>query len=322
MKVIAVGDLHLKMVPNVPKQWQIDRYEEFIDNLISDCVDKRAILALCGDTLDSIDPKKEELRLFMYLMHELHNNGVTTLLVSGNHESLKAGESILDYLEVDRFENVFYRTSPTFLGVTFHLVNHDSIHSYTPKFIEGKNILISHARCNVPPHIKEEIDFKKFTKGYDICVLGDIHMPMAFGNVIYTNNPVNKEFEYEPDCGYVSLDIDSGINVARKTLDYPHLVYRKRNADDVYLASFEGYKDFFKIDVEGTPEELRAIKDIPENVRVCKIPKLEKHLEVKVEESLTEEAVDTPDDLKSYMKSLGYSDSLIADMMAELRREL
>ena len=111
------------MVPNVPKQWQIDRYEEFIDNLISDCVDKRAILALCGDTLDSIDPKKEELRLFMYLMHELHNNGVTTLLVSGNHESLKAGESILDYLEVDRFENVFFRTSPTFLGVYRIMVN-------------------------------------------------------------------------------------------------------------------------------------------------------------------------------------------------------
>lgn len=320
MKIIHVADLHLKMTPIVPKEWNISRYRSFIDNLIADCKDENAILSLGGDLLDSVTPLKEEIRLFMYLMHRLNKEDIPTLLVSGNHETISQGSSILDYLEVNEFPNIYYRRNIEVQGVKFHLCNHDEIRRFKPDLGKGKNVLISHFRCSIPPRIQEEIDVRTFTESYDLCLLGDIHEPLEFDNCYYSGIPINKDFQTEPKCGYLEVEIDKDIKVTRRSLDYPSLICKKTTTSALPSVKFNP-RHFYKVEVEGTPEELRKIKDMPINVKLCKIPLLEESLCSK--EELVEDTgsvANLDDDLVAYMKSLKYSDALIAKMVDELRR--
>lgn len=316
MRLLAIGDLHIKMVPGVPKDWQIKRYEEYIDNLISECKEKPTILAIVGDTLDSITPSKEELRLFLSLLHKLKNEDIHVLLVSGNHCTIQEGSSILDYLLLDEFPNICYRRNLVFNNTTFHLVNHDSLKSYAPSNFTERNILLSHFRCTIPPHITEEINVKKLTKPFDLCIVGDIHTNLQFDNVYYTNQPLNKQFETEPSCSYLEVDLDT-LKVTRKPAFYPSLIAKKMIAKKFHKEKFPA-PHFYKVEVEGTPEELRLIKEAHSNVKLCRIPLLEKSV------ALSEEVTEAPvlsldDDLVDYMKALGYKDQLIADMLTELR---
>lgn len=320
VKVIAIADLHIKRTPGVCWGWNKARYKRFIDDLISTCVERNAILAIAGDSLDSTAPKKEELQLFMYLLHELHKNNVVTLLVSGNHCTVKKGSSILDFLEVSQFPNVYYRRNYSQDNVTFHLCNHDSLDDYEVNLQEGKNILVSHFRCNYNKFVTEEIPVAEFTKPYDLCIVGDIHDSYQEGNLWYTNNPINKEFDTDPTCGYLEISIGNEITVDRVTTNYPRLLGRKVKASEFSSLQFTK-QDFYKVEVEGSPEELKLIKEWPSNVILVKVPVVTSSLFIpEVDDVKDTEGSDVG--LEEYMKAMGYSDELIVDMMKELRRPL
>jgi DNA repair exonuclease SbcCD nuclease subunit len=308
------------MVPGVPKEWQISRYNLFIDDIIRECVTQNAVLVLAGDLLDSASPLKEELQLFMYFLHELNKASIDTLLVSGNHCSIKRGSSILDYLEVSQFENVYYRKNYHHSNIEFHLCNHDEIHNYTPVITKPRNILISHARCAIPPHITEEIDMEAFTAPYDLCILGDIHMAHSFGNTYYTNNPVNKIFEESVNTGYLVVDIGKDIKVTRVKTEYPALRAVSCTVEELPALRFNK-TDFYKVEVTGTPEELRALKEPAPYIKLCKIPLLP---DVLPSEELYEEpeVENLADDLVGYMKHLKYTDAQISELLEELEKPL
>ena len=69
-----------------------------------------------------------------------------------------------------------------------------------PSFIQSRPsnpdvILISHARCTIPPHIVEEVDISYLSKHFKLTVLGDIHYDyQPYKNVIYTTSPSNVVF--------------------------------------------------------------------------------------------------------------------------------
>jgi len=321
VKVIATADCHIKMVPGVSKRWQIARYERFISDLVDKCVKSNSILVIAGDLLDSVSAKKEELQLVLKLLHSLYAHNVTTLMVSGNHSTIKTGESFLDYLELNRFPNIVYRNNFEIENVKFHLVNHDSIHGYVPDLGNGLNILISHFRCNFNKFVTEEIDVEKFTGPFDFCIAGDIHAPFEIGNVVYTDKPINKEFDSNPSCGYLEITIDKDVTYKRVPTYYPSLVGKKVKAHEFNNLVFQP-EHYYRVEVEGSPAELKSIQPPSNNVILSKVPVVQSAIaSVEEVEKITEDAY-SDDGLIGYMKSLNYEDDLIANMMSELRRDV
>jgi DNA repair exonuclease SbcCD nuclease subunit len=320
-KFLAVADCHFKFINGVNKKWQRARYKKFIDDIVAKCVEEGFILIIAGDTFESINPKRDELKTFLYFLHSLEKNKITTLLVSGNHETISAGSSILDYLELDRFSNLYYRKNYVANDTTYHLVNHDSIHSYKPT-LNKHNVLISHFRCTVNKFITEEINVAEFTSPYDLCIVGDIHSPFDFDNVWYCNNPINKEFEAEPNCGYLEVNRKlSGWDVQRVPTDYPALVFKKCNAKEYDALDVKDTENFYKIEVAGSPQELRLVQPIANSI-LHKIPLVPASLKVEEGDSEIVGSTGGEEGLISYMKSIKYSDQLVSDMLTELGREL
>lgn len=324
VKAICVGDLHLKMVPMVPKAWQISRYEQFINDLVDICTKKSAILVLAGDQLDSIEPRKEELKLFLYMLHRLNKANITTLLVSGNHETISKGVSLLDYLEVEKFPNIVYRRTYTVDRVKFYLLNHDTLDTPPKTFSkEFTNVLVTHVRSNVGKFIKEETDVASLVEPFDVCIAGDIHSDITTGKTHYTNSPLNKDFERTPISGYLEVTIDSGNKtVDRVYTNYPSLIYRRFEFSQ--LADFTPESEhFYKVDVEGTPEELRKVYLPFDNVRIHKIPKLPDAIASpaasEITPTLTHSVGALDDELVNYMKLLKYDEAYINDMMTEYK---
>lgn len=326
LKAFAIGDLHLKFVNGVDKRWQETRYLNFIDHIVERCLENDALLIIAGDTLDSINPKKEEVRMLMYMFHQLNKSNVTTLLVSGNHETIKTGSSILDYMELDKFPNVWYRDNYHKDGVTFHLVNHDELTTHKHMKCDGCNVLVSHFRCNYNQFVTEEIDVEKFTASYDLCIVGDIHDGFTLGKIWYTNNAVNKEFDTHPKCGYLEITkTETNCTISRIESSVPSLRYLKLDAQryaKIKGSSYDMGNDFYKIEVEGTPEELRGLTPLHNSI-LKRVPLVPNVLNLEsTEEVVDVETGDNDSGLVGYMTSLSYSDKYVAEMMKELRRNV
>lgn len=282
----CVADIHFRIRNGIPRDWQIRRYHSFIQAIVRRCSINGTPLVLLGDQLDDIQLRPDELRLFLLLLSELELAKVDVFLVSGNHETMKAGESIIDYLLVNRlFDNIKYRD--VFLlyhqledgtQVNIHLLNHDSLDKKDAIPPGDFNLLCTHVRCDINKFITAETDLVELVTGFDACIAGDIHSDITSPEgIIYTNNPINLEFEPDPQTGFLEITIrgkgDYSIN--RVGTDFAKLIRIDCAASmwDVARKSVLAQpRHFFSVRVTGTPDELRNLPDKPSNCRVEKKP--------------------------------------------------
>lgn len=324
VKLIGVGDLHIKIRGDVPLAWQTARFRSFVETLVTACKDQDAILILAGDQLDSIEPKKEEIQLFLYLLGQLEAADIPTVLVSGNHETIAEGDSILDYLEVTQFTNICYR-SPLLnyrgTGVNVYPVNHDALTMpRLDSLRQGFNVLASHFRSDYNKFVREELDVAEFTAPYDLCVAGDIHDAFHFGNVWYTNNPLNKDFETSPTCGWLEVSIDTeqapaSCNVFHRRIEFPELRQIECTATE-WPPQIDG-RHFYKIQVSGSVSELRDVKNQFPNAKVVRAPVTEHALPTEVMAEGSDISLrdgDLENDLMTYVSGLGWGDDTTASM--------
>lgn len=329
LKLLCVGDIHIKVRSGVPTKWQVERYQALFQMLIAHCRMHKASLVIAGDTLNTTDPSPRELHLLLDFLHDLNEAGVQVFLASGNHETMARGESILDYLALDRFPNLTYRPAwnVNVQGVTLHLLNHDSLESTKrPPIEDGRfNVLISHFRCNVDKFIREETDVAALTAPYDLTVAGDIHDSLNFDDVWYTNCPVNSKFTPKPSCGYLMVEIDpkaKTYNATRVKVELPNL--RSVECAVAELDSLDlSDTDFYKVTVNGTPEELRTVTAHPSNVRLAKVPSTTDVLGESAVGDLLEEVSTisgtVEEEVAHYLNEIKYGEDSAANVVSVMR---
>lgn len=284
----CVGDLHFRIRNGIPRDWQVLRYHTVIQAIVKRCSSKGTPLVLLGDQLDDIQLRPDELKLFLLLLSELELAGVEVFLVSGNHETIKTGESIIDYLLVNRlFSNIHYRDIvmlyhqlPDGTQVNIHLRNHDSLENTAGVGIppDDFNLLCTHVRCDINQFITAEADLVELVTGFDACVAGDIHSDVSSPEgIVYTNNPINLEFEHEPKTGFLEITIrgkgDYSIN--RIATDFAKLIRIDCAASEwaEAKATVEANPThFYSVRMTGTPDELRSLDGKPDNCKIEKKP--------------------------------------------------
>jgi len=323
-KLVITGDWHIRIKPDIPEAWQINRYHLLFDEVIRICLEHGARLVLSGDILDRNRPSLVELQLVTRFLNRCDVNNLTTYLISGNHESLGLGTSTYDYLSpfLSKLEYVHYNPSneifvPLENDVDLYLVGHPALPSYEAGDLrtDKTNILVSHFRCTVNQFIQEELDVAKFIEPFDTCYASDIHMPLDLydGKLKYTNHPLNSCFEAKAECGLLLVEANgAGLKDTRIKLSLPNLVQVTTTAAD-YEDTLDDV-DYYRIEVKGSPDELRSITTASANTKLLKVPDVVSEY---VAETETEEInnVGLEDSLLGYLTEMQVPEETITKMM-------
>ena len=243
MKVLFSADYHLKLnQKNVPVDWSKNRYKMLFEQLheLEKTVDLHVI---GGDIFDKV-PTMPELELYF---DYVAGAACETIIFAGNHESTsKHGTFFTQLKEVTNRINSKVRIMDEFESIE----NMDFIPYNKLKIFEKEsydftgNILFSHFRGEIPPHVKPEIDLSLFDR-WDKVYAGDLHSHSNSQlNIVYPGSPVTTSFHRErvstgvirfdsktTDFEWVELKLPQLI---RKTIkageemvrtDYDHTIY-------------------------------------------------------------------------------------------------
>lgn len=325
-RLLVTADWHIRIRPDIPEDWQIKRYRGLFNLIMCNCIFYDAVLVLAGDLLDRNRPSLQELNLLMEFLTEVDRRKITTYLISGNHENLGQGASTYDYLQafLSKLDYVQYNSSneifvPLANNVDLYMIGHPALATGYNEAREGKtSILVSHFRPTVNQFIQEEICVADLIEPYDLVVAGDIHMPLDLfdGKLQYTNHPINSCYESTPNCGILLVEANgAGYRTERiGTLTRSLISIKTTAAEYEEPEVIEGNEDYYRIEVTGSPEELRKITTDKWYIKLLKVPEVVS--EYVAEESVTEiKNVSLEQSLKDYMQSMNMDEETIGKMM-------
>jgi DNA repair exonuclease SbcCD nuclease subunit len=205
MKILSVADIHINLhKKKIPYEWQTNRFKKLFDKLLE--LEKSCdVVVISGDIFDK-KPEPDEICLFLS-----YANAVTkpTLAIPGNHEATTKGKSFLEYFEQENvINNSNFILSTTNKRVVigdqgFQLFPYGEMQSGNiPEHITG-DILVTHIRGEVPPHITPEFDFELIRK-WNLVLLGDLHFNHKYKdyNVYYPGSPLNTTFDRDDSREY------------------------------------------------------------------------------------------------------------------------
>lgn len=287
------------------------------------CGELEADLIIAGDLFDKSHPTLQELKIAFQFFNLLNRYNITTYLIGGNHETISKGKDTYDYLEDYLPENIIMCSgSPTVLeqeSTIIHWRSHCDLDvrdfNHESDWYHWGHVLVTHFRTTVGDFIREEIDTKKLCTPFDLIVAGDIHSDLQIDNLVYTNQPINTQFEIIPNTGYLLLEIDKEINYRRIETDLPSLIQINTNTQELsHQLTLVNQQDFYRINVEGTLQELRTVKVSLPNVKLNRIPILEN---IMAEDATELKVENLPLDAQivEYLKLLKYSDSKVNDLL-------
>ena len=195
MKILFSADWHIKIgQKNVPREWQINRYKMLFEKL-HELEDKVVTHIIGGDVFDKV-PKPEELALFFDFVKGCN---IETIIYDGNHEATRKGKTFLTFLK-----DAVFHINPhvTILdGITTGKVIDFIPYTHLKTFRQEtfrKDILCTHVRGSIPPHVVPEIDLSLFDR-WKTVLAGDLHAyENSQGNILYPGSPLSITFHRTP----------------------------------------------------------------------------------------------------------------------------
>lgn len=266
MKILHSADWHIRLhAKKIPIEWQKSRFRQFFTKLLE--LEKECdIHILAGDIFDK-KPQEDEVCLFLEWAHQV---SILTYIIPGNHEATKKGET---FLESFKNENVINNplvkiitknnridfNNQGFCFFPYGEMQIDNLPIYTED-----DILVTHIRGEVPPHISAEYDFTKLGK-WKLVLIGDLHFPHKYQNypVYYAGSPMNVVFDRENSSKYYGVNIVDFRNINDYDVNFvdlglPKLIRRTVEAKNTKNIEKDLYNHVI-YEVEGKIDELGSI---------------------------------------------------------------
>lgn len=237
MKVLFTADLHIRIgQKNIPRPWALKQYEIMFSEI--DRVFKEQDCELevhGGDIFDKV-PTMEELSVYIgYLWRDGERN---RLIYDGNHEATKKGDTFLKYLDpmipkgTSLIEGYFSCKNLDILPYTdlHDLKNCNKVN----------DILLTHVRGEIPPHVKPEVDLTLFDK-WDVVFAGDLHAHSnSQRNIVYPGSPRTVTFHRnEVELGVLVFDTDNPKDWTWHKIEVPQLIRKTvDNPEDMIKTDF------------------------------------------------------------------------------------
>lgn len=254
MKIMASADYHLKLnTKNIPNEWAVNRYNMLFTEVHK--LEKQVELhIIMGDVFDRL-PNMQELELFFKFVKGCT---IRTIIFSGNHEALKKNTTFLTYLkEVVSSINPLVQIIDDFYSEeNWDIIPYNKLKEPWPEF--NGDILFTHVRGEIPPHVFPEIDLNLLER-WKYVFAGDLHSTSnSQRNIVYPGAPLSTSFHRnEIETGVIILDTEK-LSYEWVGLDLPQLIRKtvsvgeKLVPGDYHLVIYE---------VEGSVEELHKIED-------------------------------------------------------------
>lgn len=213
MKVLFSADLHIKLgQKNVPVEWAKNRYDQLFRQICNICAERKVdLLILGGDIFDKL-PNMAELELYFDFMMRIRCD---TIIYSGNHEADKKNTTFLSNLK-DITYNISAATGKhritiiddfkTINGIDF--IPYNKLKEPYPEF--HSDILCTHVRGAIPPHVQPEINLKLFER-WKLVLAGDLHSHSNSQlNIVYPGAPLTTSFHRNTvDTGVLMVDTET-----------------------------------------------------------------------------------------------------------------
>jgi hypothetical protein len=264
-KILCSADWHIILhKKKVPYDWQVNRFREMFRKLIA-LEQSCDVHIIAGDIFDK-KPEPDEICLFLSYINSVT---IPTYIIPGNHEATKKGESFFEYFTQEnaiKNENVtvFTRNGRASVGEAhfcffpYGEMQKDNL----PDYVDG-DILVTHIRGEVPPHITPEFDFDKLAP-WKLVLLGDLHFNHRYGdtNCYYPGSPLNTTFDRDAtrEYGVDLYDLHSNGSYDRQfyNLNLPKLVRRTISAGESMPTDA---KNHIIYEVKGSLDELAKIEN-------------------------------------------------------------
>ena len=258
MQVLFTADIHIKLgQKNVPVEWAKNRYKLLWQQLALQQI-KADVFIIGGDVFDKL-PSMEELEIYFDM---ISNCNVPTLIYSGNHEAVKKSTTFLTNLA--RVTNLMNRKVIVVddyysdYGIEFVPYNKLKDFEQTNPWPEGGDILCTHVRGSIPPHVTPEVNLDIF-KPWKVVLAGDLHSyENSQANILYPGSPVTTSFHRQlVDTGVILLDTDTLEHKWLK-LELPQLIRKTVGAADPKPPTDYHHTIY---QVEGDMQELGQLED-------------------------------------------------------------
>lgn len=256
MKILFTADLHIKLnVAKIPNQWQINRFTMLGDQLL-DIISKEHIdlLIFGGDIFDK-KPSIEEIDVFLDKI--LNRIRIPVILYDGNHEATKKGQTFLPCLASMSGLNVQI-TDTIYHGELFDIIPYTNLKTFDPEKTCKSEILFTHVRGSIPPHVSPEIDLDKLNC-WKTVFAGDLHAHSnSQRNIVYPGSPISTSFHRnEITTGVIVIDMLES-NWKWVELNIPQLLRLKVSSEEDMVP-----QDFNHViyELEGTVDTLAKVKN-------------------------------------------------------------
>jgi len=259
VKILFSADWHLKLnTKNIPNEWAINRYNILFSRIYE--LEKEADIHIIGGDIFDRLPNMEELQLYFNFVKGCK---IKTLIYPGNHEALKKSTSFLSYLK-----DVTYSLNPlvTILDDFFSFEAVDIIpynklkefvSSYQDYDFHG-DILCTHVRGEIPPHVKPEIPLELLDR-WKVVLAGDLHSyDNCQRNILYPGSPITTSFHRNVvNTGVILLDTATLTHEWRK-IEVPQLLRKTINVGEEMVRDEYHHVIY---EVEGDLSELARLED-------------------------------------------------------------
>ena len=255
--ILFTADWHIKLgQKNVPMAWACSRYKMFFEQ-IEEAVEKHGVTLhiIGGDLFDRV-PSMDELTLYFDF---IKNTKVETVIYDGNHEATRKHRTFFDNLikVTSQLNPLVTVITDTYRSRDWAILPYADLHKKNSIEDIDTEILFTHVRGEIPPHVVPEVDLERFDK-FKTVYSGDLHAhENTQRNIVYPGSPMTTSFHRNiVKTGY--LIIDNNYDWTWHQFELPQLI-RKTVSTEEEMVQTDYHHTIYEI--EGDVSDLSNIKN-------------------------------------------------------------
>ena len=254
--ILFTADWHIKLgQKNVPIAWACARYNMFFEQIEEVIADNNCDLHIIGGDLFDRVPSMDELTLYFDFIKKVN---IRTIIYDGNHEATRKNKTFFSNLKkvtnsinplVEVIDTTYYEDNWAILPYA-DLHKKDAIESIDAE------ILYTHVRGEIPPHVVPEVDLERFDK-FKVVFAGDLHAhENTQRNIVYPGSPMTTSFHRnQVQTAYLLIE---GTEWKWGKFDLPQLI-RTNTSNPEDMVQTEFHHTIYEL--EGDVQDLAKVKN-------------------------------------------------------------
>jgi len=238
--ILFTADWHIKLgQKNVPVPWACTRYQLFFQQ-IQEAIDEHGVTLhiIGGDLFDRV-PSMDELTLYFDFVKQ---QKVRTIIYDGNHEATRKNHTFFSNLirATNNINPLVEVVTETYFEDNWAILPYADLHKKNQIENIDADVLFTHVRGEIPPHVVPEVDLERFDK-FDVVFAGDLHAhENTQRNIVYPGSPMTTSFHRnEVQTGFLIINPNQMQDWSWHQFELPQLIRKTvENPEDMVPTDF------------------------------------------------------------------------------------